>query len=72
MPISELTKQADALKAPTKDFAIRIFRLVDALPKSLQGRAVANQIIRSGTLFERTTAQMIFDFRFAIGDSRQA
>jgi four helix bundle protein len=49
MPISELANQTDALKARTKDFAIRIFRLVDALPKSLQRRAVANQIIRSGT-----------------------
>ena len=49
MPISELTNRTDALKAQTKDFAIRIFHLVEALPKSLQGRAVANQIIRSGT-----------------------
>src|SRR5438552_1278350 len=49
MPISELMNRTDALKARTKDFAIRIFHLVEALPKSLQGRAVANQIIRSGT-----------------------
>ena len=49
MPISELTSRTDALKTRTKDFAIRIFRLVDALPKSVQGRAVLNQIIRSGT-----------------------
>ena len=49
MPISELTNRTDALKARTMDFAIRIFHLVEALPKSLQGRAVANQIIRSGT-----------------------
>src|SRR6184192_2378243 len=49
MPISELTNRTDALKARTKDFAIRIFHLVDALPKSVQGRAVLNQIIRSGT-----------------------
>ncbi|PYI92314.1 MAG: four helix bundle protein [Verrucomicrobia bacterium] len=49
MPISELTNRTDALKARTKDFAIRVFHLVEALPKSLQGRAVANQIIRSGT-----------------------
>ncbi|HEY2103493.1 MAG TPA: four helix bundle protein [Chthoniobacterales bacterium] len=49
MSISELAKRTNALKARTKDFAIRIFRLVDALPKSVQGRAVANQIIRSGT-----------------------
>src|SRR5438067_11631013 len=37
------------LKRRTKDFAIRTFRLVDALPKTVQGRAVANQIIRSAT-----------------------
>jgi four helix bundle protein len=37
------------LKERTKAFALRIFKLVDALPKSVQGRAVANQIIRSGT-----------------------
>ena len=37
------------LKARTKAFAVRIFTLVDALPKNVQGRAVANQIIRSGT-----------------------
>jgi four helix bundle protein len=49
MPISESTDRTGALKARTKDFAIRIFCLVDALPKSLQGRAVANQIIRSRT-----------------------
>jgi four helix bundle protein len=49
MSISELAKRTNALKARTKDFAIRIFRLVDALPKSVQGRAVANQIVRSGT-----------------------
>jgi len=49
MPISELMNRTDALKARTTDFAIRIFHLVEALPKSLQGRAVANQIIRSGT-----------------------
>ena len=49
MPISELTNRTDALKARTKDFAIRIFRPVDALPKSLPGWTVANQIIRSGT-----------------------
>jgi four helix bundle protein len=37
------------LKQRTKDFAIRVFRLVDTLPKNVQGRAVANQIIRSAT-----------------------
>src|SRR5436309_14364789 len=37
------------LKARTKDFALRVIRLVDALPNSVKGRAIANQIIRSAT-----------------------
>ncbi len=37
------------LKARTKDFALRVIRLVDALPNSVKGRAIANQIVRSAT-----------------------
>src|SRR6266704_5679811 len=33
----------------TKQFALRIFKLVGALPQTIQGRAIANQLIRSGT-----------------------
>ena len=33
----------------TKQFALRIFKLVVALPQTIQGRAVAAQLIRSGT-----------------------
>jgi len=33
----------------TKQFALRIFHLVGALPQRIQGRAVAAQLIRSGT-----------------------
>jgi four helix bundle protein len=33
----------------TKQFALRIFKLVGALPQKIQGRAVAAQLIRSGT-----------------------
>jgi len=33
----------------TKQFALRIFKLVGALPQAIQGRAVASQLIRSGT-----------------------
>jgi four helix bundle protein len=33
----------------TKQFALRIFKLVDALPRTIQRRAVAAQLIRSGT-----------------------
>jgi four helix bundle protein len=35
--------------ARTKRFALRIMKLVDALPKTIQGRAIGNQIMRSGT-----------------------
>ena len=37
------------LKARTKKFALRVMKLVDALPWTIQGRAIANQIIRSAT-----------------------
>ena len=33
----------------TKQFALRIFKLVGALPQTIQGRAVSAQLIRSGT-----------------------
>ena len=33
----------------TKQFALRIFKLVGALPQTIQGRALAAQLIRSGT-----------------------
>src|SRR5262249_22536130 len=51
MPIAEskkLVRTAD-LKARTKQFALRVMKLVDALPRTIQGRAIANQIIRSST-----------------------
>ena len=37
------------LKRRTKAFAIRVIKLVDALPKTTAGRALASQIVRSGT-----------------------
>lgn len=37
------------LKDRTKKFALRIVKLVDALPKTTAGRTIGNQIIRSGT-----------------------
>ena len=39
----------NALKRRTKEFALRIIRLVDALPDTVTGRAIANQLVRSGT-----------------------
>jgi four helix bundle protein len=50
MPNAESKKQTTAdLKARTKAFALRLSKLVDALPKTTQGRAVGSQIFRSGT-----------------------
>jgi len=37
------------LKKRTKAFALRILKLVYALPKTTDGRALASQIVRSGT-----------------------
>jgi len=33
----------------TKKFALRIMKLVGALPKTVQGNAISNQLMRSGT-----------------------
>jgi four helix bundle protein len=40
---------ADELKSRTKEFALRIIKLVGALPKTIEGRAIANQLVRCGT-----------------------
>ena len=39
----------DELKARTKELTLRVIRLVDALPNSVKGRAIANQVMRSST-----------------------
>ena len=40
---------ADELRLRTKQFALRIIRLVAALPKSIEGRAIANELVCCGT-----------------------
>jgi len=37
------------LKARTKQFGLRVMNVVNALPKTTAGRALGNQLIRSGT-----------------------
>ena len=37
------------MKERTKSFALRIFKLADALPRTCSGNAVASQIVRSGS-----------------------
>jgi four helix bundle protein len=39
----------DELKDRTKQFALRVLKLVAALPKTIEGRAIASQLVRSGT-----------------------
>jgi len=41
--------KGDELKERTKQFALRIMKLVDALPNTVAGRVIANQIMRSGS-----------------------
>lgn len=40
---------ADELRDRTKKFALRIIKLVDALPNNVIGRAIGNQLVRCGT-----------------------
>ncbi len=40
---------SDELKLRTKGFALRIIKLVDALPKTTVARCIGSQIVRSGT-----------------------
>ena len=37
------------LKERTKQFSLRVMKLVGALPKTIVGRAIGNQLVRSGT-----------------------
>src|SRR5215469_6991135 len=49
MPIVEsekVVRTAD-VKARTKEFAGRVMKFIDALPRTSQGRIITNQIIRS-------------------------
>ena len=37
------------MKIRSKQFALRVIKLVDSLPKTLAARTIGNQLIRSGT-----------------------
>ena len=50
MPIADLREMnSQELKERTKQFALRVMRLVDALPNTPKGKAIAGQLVRSGT-----------------------
>ena len=40
---------AEELKQRTKLFALRVLKLVEALPGNVQGRAIGGQLVRAGT-----------------------
>jgi four helix bundle protein len=46
---TQKTYQAEELKKRTKQFAIRIVRLHQALPKRDEARVIGKQVLRSGT-----------------------
>jgi four helix bundle protein len=39
----------EELKGRTKSFALRVMKMTDALPRSIKGKVIANQILRSAT-----------------------
>jgi four helix bundle protein len=41
--------RAEALKVRTKQYALRIIRLIKSLPRTEEGRVIGNQLLRSGT-----------------------
>ena len=45
----EGTMNEEELKKRTKQFALRVMKLVGVLRKTIEGRAIGNQLIRSGT-----------------------
>jgi four helix bundle protein len=44
-----LDMNPEELKKSTKNFAIRIIKLIDALPKNSIGKTIGNQLLRAGT-----------------------
>ena len=41
--------RAEALKARTKQFALRVIRMTRSLPPSMEGRVIGKQLLRSAT-----------------------
>jgi four helix bundle protein len=46
---SPIVMNQQVLKARTKSFALRVMKLVDALPKTVSGRAIGSQLVRAAT-----------------------
>jgi four helix bundle protein len=39
----------EEVKGRTKQFALRVMKMTDALPRSVKGKVIANQVLRSAT-----------------------
>jgi four helix bundle protein len=44
-----MARSAEEFKKRTKQFALRIIRVADSLPKTMAGRHIGGQLLRSGT-----------------------
>lgn len=42
-------RKGEDLKKRTKEYALRIIKLVKALPKTIEGKIIGGQLLRSGT-----------------------
>ena len=47
--LQDLGMNREELKARTKQFALRVMKMTDALPRNAKGKVIANQILRSAT-----------------------
>ncbi len=72
---------AEELKKRTKQFALRIIKLVDALPNNTVGRVIGNQLVRCGTSVganyrsacrARSTAEFIAKLGIVIEESDES
>ncbi|MFA5318142.1 MAG: four helix bundle protein [Patescibacteria group bacterium] len=72
---------ADELKLRTKKYALRIIKLVKALPNNTEGRVIGNQLIRCGTSVganyravcrARSTAEFIAKFGIVLEEADES
>ncbi len=63
LPPARTDMDCEQLKQRTKQFALRIIRLIRALPSSLESRIVANQLLRSSTSPLISYPRLVFRWR---------
>jgi four helix bundle protein len=68
-----MSEFGDQLKHRTKGFALRVIKMVGSLPRSIEGRALGDQVLRSGTSVganycEAHRSRSKAEFRAKVGD----